>query len=820
MQPRRRAGLAGCRLWCLFAVVVLLLSVAAVSSKAVKRARDSESDGDSEASAASFGDDSSSGGGGSGSDDDSDVRGAASSVDGSAAGAAGESASGSEGEPSSGEEGGGGSLGGAERGVRERRATAADAVRLSRTTHALGVSLEHLTLSMASVVGQLSGLIKERRKRLRKANKVDDTEGFDKSASLAIKKLGKKTKAVFKDTHTMMDAHSKEITEKIKAKGCTKDEPDARSGGGVFTNPTAARSPNPDPCEDSDDEYCRRDEVKAATKSAWASYKRYAWGQDELMPLTKRGKNWARGVERSFGLTIHDSLTTLYLLGLHDEFEEAVRWIEDSFDPSTADFKMSAFESTIRMVGGLVSAYELSGEKHESLLHAATDMANRLMHAYNTSTGIPHATINLRTLEHSNPPWSGGASVLSEFGTVQLEFRTLTYHTKNPDYDVKGTWLMDLVDAIAPDDYLCPTYLHSASARWTSGHVTLGALGDSFFEYLLKQYLLTGKTEKRYRDAYLKVQRGIMKRLVMRGRRPHQPSYFAEFKQGQTLHKMDHLACFAAGMLALGVQEIDRDDTEEHDKAHGNKWDEEQLNRERAETLQAAEEVAETCYQMYHKTATGVSPEYVEFWDGELKIPPRASYYLLRPEASEAMFYLWRITKKEKYREWGWEMFKAIKRWCAVPGGGWSGLRNIDMLPPQQDDLQQSFFIAETLKYQYLLFADDDALDLSEWVLNTEAHPMKIRKRDPLTSWDSKRRETREKDTALSLQEKLYRYLHTQEILKPFESSTQYSRDDKPARSTEQDARGTGELGDQGHTGHHHKHKHRHKHKHKRKKSD
>ena len=95
----------------------------------------------------------------------------------------------------------------------------------------------------------------------------------------------------------------------------------------------------------------------------------------------------------------------------------------------------------------------------------------------------------------------------------------------------------------------------------------------------------------------------------------------------------------------------------------------------------------------------------------------------------ESYLLLWRLTKDPKYREWGWEMVQALDKHCKAEAG-YSGIRNVYQVASgsaNQDDVQQSFFLAETLKYLYLLFSDDNLIDLKRWVFNTEAHPLPIR---------------------------------------------------------------------------------------------
>jgi mannosyl-oligosaccharide alpha-1,2-mannosidase len=105
----------------------------------------------------------------------------------------------------------------------------------------------------------------------------------------------------------------------------------------------------------------------------------------------------------------------------------------------------------------------------------------------------------------------------------------------------------------------------------------------------------------------------------------------------------------------------------------------------------------------------------------------RANHNLLRPETVETLFVMWRLTHDQKYRDWGWAIMQAFDRVSRV-GHGYSGVRDVTRTPVEYDDVQQSFFLAETLKYLFLLFCEDDVVPLDEWVFNTEAHPLRIKK--------------------------------------------------------------------------------------------
>jgi len=123
---------------------------------------------------------------------------------------------------------------------------------------------------------------------------------------------------------------------------------------------------------------------------------------------------------------------------------------------------------------------------------------------------------------------------------------------------------------------------------------------------------------------------------------------------------------------------------------------------------------------------TGISPEYVEFVPGnDFKVGRIAPHYLLRPEAVESFYILNVLTGDPIYREWGWEVFQSIEKYCKTHVA-YGSLGNVNEPSAPRDDME-SFFLAETLKYLYLLFDPDTEIDiLNKHVFNTEAHPMRI----------------------------------------------------------------------------------------------
>jgi len=176
----------------------------------------------------------------------------------------------------------------------------------------------------------------------------------------------------------------------------------------------------------------RRDAVKAAFMHSWEGYKKFAWGTDELMPQARTGHNWL-----GLGGTIVDSMSTLAIMGEVEEFKKCAEWVKTNLHFENKG-DVSFFETTIRILGGILSAYEFSCDLYacdQGLLDKAKDIGNRLSKAFNTPSGLPYATINLQSGRGSTPGWTGGSAILAEVGTVQLEFAALSRYTGNKSYD-------------------------------------------------------------------------------------------------------------------------------------------------------------------------------------------------------------------------------------------------------------------------------------------------------------------------------------------------------------------------------------------------
>ncbi|KAJ2745878.1 mannosyl-oligosaccharide alpha-1,2-mannosidase [Coemansia sp. BCRC 34301] len=481
----------------------------------------------------------------------------------------------------------------------------------------------------------------------------------------------------------------------------------------------------------------RRLRVKAATKYAWDAYAHDAFGSDEYHPLSRRGENMTQA---GVGYFIADVLDTLLLIGLKDEYKQGRDHLAATltFDqPGT----VSLFETTIRVLGGLLSAYHWSGETDAELLRLADELGDRLAWSFGTPTGIPPETVQLRP---NGKPYAYMSST-AEIGTLQLEFRYLAKLTGKQKYRRYVDRVMNVMLKAPKYDGLAPIYMDATSGTFTGGEIRLGSRGDSYYEYLLKQWLQTRQSESQFRVEYDAAMEGVKRYLVTES--PNQKlTYVGELHHvaGDTPlfnPKMDHLVCFLAGNLALGATK-------------GRALSEippVQLSARDREDLILARELADTCVHMYFDTKTGLSPELVYFRhtdqatgeqvqfnkDDQLVLPEgdmlaRSGdrHNLLRPETVESLFVLWRITGEEKWREYGWRIFNAFEEWARLPAGGFTSLRDITVVPPPREDKMETFFVSETLKYLYLLFSDSDPVPLTGYVFNTEAHPL------PQFSWD------------------------------------------------------------------------------------
>ncbi|HUX83778.1 MAG TPA: glycoside hydrolase family 47 protein [Chitinophagaceae bacterium] len=415
-------------------------------------------------------------------------------------------------------------------------------------------------------------------------------------------------------------------------------------------------------------------EVKAAFLHAWAGYVKYAWGHDELMPLSRKPHDWN---SHSLLMTPVDGFDTMILMGLRRQADSAKKLILDSLD-FNQDFFVSNFETTIRELGGLLSAFEWDGDS--GFLRKAVDLAARLAPAFRSPTGMPYRFVNLRTGAtrdaESNP---------AEVGTMLLEYGTLTRLTGDPAYYRRAKKaLMALYRRKSSKTGLVGSGINVRTGHWTGKESSIGGGTDSYYEYLLKSAILFGDSDcrKAWESSLKSINRWLADTL-------HGGLWYghADMENGKiTGTYSGALDAFFAGTLCLGGDLRD------------------------GRALQASN------FRMWQ--LAGIEPESLNYATMKILDP----VYELRPENFESCYYLYHYTHEEQYLRMARTMFESIQQYCRTDAGyaAVKDVRNMTL-----EDTMDSFFLAETLKYAYLIFAPENTLDFDGVIFNTEAHPLK-----------------------------------------------------------------------------------------------
>ena len=414
-------------------------------------------------------------------------------------------------------------------------------------------------------------------------------------------------------------------------------------------------------------------QVRAEFLHAWNGYTRYAWGHDELKPLSRAPHDWHSG---TLLMTAVDALDTLIIMGLKDEAARTSAYVLDhlSFDQ---DISVKNFEITIRLLGGLLSSHQLTGDPR--FLAKAEDLGTRLLPAFDSPTGMPYMFVNLKTRKTS-----GAETNPAEIGTLILEFGTLSKLTKKPVfYDKAKRAIVALYERRAKATGLVGQGINVETGAWTNPQSHISGAIDSYYEYLLKCEKLFGDPEC---GAMWRASVAAVNKYVADERpdglwygRVHMDT---GARTGTTYGALD---AFFPAVLAMGGY------------------------------LDRAKRLQESSVRMW--TLHGIEPEALDYRDMKVVSPE----YELRPEIVESAYYLSHYTKDPRYVLMGRMFLADLTKYCRTENG-YTILKSV--VSKEQGDLQQSFFLAETLKYLYLLFAPE-AVDFDAVVFNTEAHPLR-----------------------------------------------------------------------------------------------
>lgn len=424
-----------------------------------------------------------------------------------------------------------------------------------------------------------------------------------------------------------------------------------------------------------DDPHAREmaERVKSELQHAWNNYERYAWGHDALKPLSKAPHDW---YGQSLLMTPVDALDTLILMKLDSEAAKARNLIvgELSFD---RDISVKNFEITIRLLGGLLSGYQLTGDKR--LLDLADDLGTRLLPAFNSPTGLPYVFVNLRTGEVRNP-----ISNPAETGTLLLEFGTLSKLTGKPIFYDKAKRALVETYKRRSSIGLVGAGINVETGAWTDNDSNISGGIDSYYEYLWKCWLLFGDKDclEMWNESIPAVHQYLADKTGDELWYGH-----ADMATGQrTETTYGALDAFFPALLALSG------------------------DIPRARRLQASS------FKMWN--LHGIEPEVIDYKTMRVV----ATTYHLRPEIVESTYYLHHYTRDRQYRDMGEKMFNDFVKYCRTEAG-YAALS--DIVNKTQRDEMESFALAETFKYFYLLFAPPGTLDFDKVVFNTEAHPLR-----------------------------------------------------------------------------------------------
>ncbi|KAH6650080.1 glycoside hydrolase [Chaetomium tenue] len=512
----------------------------------------------------------------------------------------------------------------------------------------------------------------------------------------------------------------------------------------------------------------RREAVKNAAKRSWRTYRDYAWGRDEVAPQSLVGHDTFAG----WGATLVDSLDTLWIMGMKKDFGDAVRHIATIDWNNATSWHCSLFETNIRYLGGLLSAYDLSQEK--VLLNKAIELGDMLHAAFDTPNHMPANSFHFQTAKEGKLVASKHEATAA-VGSLSLEFTRLSQLTGDFKYYHAIDGIKKELERTQDTTSLpgmWPIFVDLQNNFFTPGtSFSLGNSADSAYEYLSKMHALLGGLDPTYEKMHTKAMATAAKHILFRPMVPDDaPDVLfpgTVLSNGRIIElspEIQHLACFAGGMFALGGRLFG-------DESH----------------VAIGDRLARGCAWAYSAFPTGVMPESAELipcqsptsdndkttnpnpnddkpkhspqdnlapcpWNEahwlattgdraqSQQLPPGFagigdSQYLLRPEAIESVFVLYRITGRPDLLDVAWRMFESIRA-ATQTRLAHSAISDVRVTAREGEgagegavlDSMESFWIAETLKYFYLIFSEPELISLDDYVFNTEAHPFRLPK--------------------------------------------------------------------------------------------
>ncbi|KAF7552700.1 hypothetical protein G7046_g7327 [Stylonectria norvegica] len=498
--------------------------------------------------------------------------------------------------------------------------------------------------------------------------------------------------------------------------------------------------------------------VKESFEHSWGGYAQNAWMHDEVTPYSGKYKDPFGG----WAATLVDALDSLWIMGIKGEFEKAVEAAAKiDFTRSSAS-TINVFETTVRYLGGFLASYELSNKRYPTLLAKAVDVGDLLMKAFDTPNRMPITRWEWKR-------YAGGADqvahqqvLVSEIGSLSLEFTKLSQLTGNMRYYDAVKRISDQFEAAQLETRLpgmWPVVVDALTPSFQAGtDFTLGDMSDSLYEYLPKQYLILGGQLEQPRHLYENFIHAAKKHIMWKALTPWDSQVVipgdlqvvnvaGEPTKYKAIYRAQHLSCFAGGMVGLASRVFDR-----------------------PEELTLAAQLTNGCVWSYNVTKSGLGPEIYTFipcgaltggeakdciWSGgkwfkavekqrssdfvaplgvnpdtwvkptvqqlidRYSIPKGMTVvddgrYVLRPEAIESVFVMYRLTGDPSWMDKAWILFTHIEEMTRTDIAS-SAVDDVTKKKPAKMDSMESFWLAETLKYFYLIFSDFDLVSLDKF---------------------------------------------------------------------------------------------------------
>jgi ER degradation enhancer, mannosidase alpha-like 2 len=413
-------------------------------------------------------------------------------------------------------------------------------------------------------------------------------------------------------------------------------------------------------------------EVRAEFLDAWRAYKQYAWGHDELKPLT-------RGYQDLYAqpllITAVDALDTMILMGLDDEAGKTREFIVQNLSLDK-DMEVNTAEVSARVLGGLISSYQMTGDKR--LLNLAEELGSRMVPAFNSPTGMPYVNVNLKT-----GATSGKEASPADMGALLIEFGALTKLTGKPIFYEKAKHALVEVYNRRSKIGLVGSRINVETGQWIDITSQIGEGADAYYQSLLNASILfDDKDCRRMWKSSLEAVNKYLPDSIHSGLWYGQ----AEMNTGRRVGtRYSAVSAFFAASLAR-ANEIDR-----------------------------ARKLQESSYKMW--TGFGVEPEEIDYPTFKALRPA----YPLRSEIMESAYYLYFYTKESRYLEMASTFIGSLVHYSKT-GSGYAGLRSVETR--EKDDRMESYFLARAMKYLYLTFAPRGTLDLNLVTFSSGGHPI------------------------------------------------------------------------------------------------